>query len=43
MRDKIVAQGAEPRYGSPADFEKMQREEYVELAALIKQVGMKAQ
>ena len=43
MRDKIVAQGAEPRYGSPADFEKMQREEYIELAALIKQVGMKAQ
>ncbi len=43
MRDKVVAQGAEPRSGSPADFEKMQREEYVELAALIKQAGMKAQ
>jgi len=42
-RDRIVAQGAEPRLGSPADFEKMQRAEYIELGALIKQIGMKSQ
>ena len=42
-RERIVMQGAEPRPSSPADFEKMQREEYVELGALIKQIGMKAQ
>ena len=42
-REKIVMQGAEPRSSSPADFEKMQREEYAELGALIKQIGMKPQ
>ena len=42
-REKIVIQGAEPRSSSPADFEKMQREEYTELGALIKQIGMKTQ
>jgi tripartite-type tricarboxylate transporter receptor subunit TctC len=43
VREKIVQQGAEPRYGSPADFEKMQRNEYAELGALIRQIGMKTQ
>jgi len=42
-REKIVIQGAEPRPSSPADFEKMQREEYTELGTLIKQIGMKSQ
>jgi len=42
-REKIVIQGAEPRSSSPADFEKMQREEYTELGTLIKQIGMKSQ
>ena len=42
-REKIVIQGAEPRSSSPADFEKMQREEYTELGTLIKQIGMKTQ
>jgi tripartite-type tricarboxylate transporter receptor subunit TctC len=42
-RERIVLQGAEPRFGSPGDFEKMQREEYAELGALIKQIGMKPQ
>jgi tripartite-type tricarboxylate transporter receptor subunit TctC len=42
-RDRVVAQGAEPRSSSPADFEKMQREEYIELGTLIKQIGMKSQ
>jgi tripartite-type tricarboxylate transporter receptor subunit TctC len=41
-REKVIAQGAEPRGGSPAQFEKMQRDEYIELGALIKQVGMRA-
>lgn len=42
-RDKVVAQGAEPRAGSPADFEKMQREEYAELGALIRKIGIKSE
>jgi tripartite-type tricarboxylate transporter receptor subunit TctC len=42
-RERIVMQGAEPRSSSPAEFEKMQREEYLELGALIKQIGMKSQ
>ncbi len=42
-RDKVVAQGAEPRPGSPADFEKMQREEYTELSALVKMIGIKSE
>lgn len=40
---KIVMQGAEPSPSTPAEFEKMQREEYAELGALIKEIGMKAQ
>ena len=42
-REKIVMQGAEPRSSTPAEFEKMQRGEYAELGALIKQIGMKTQ
>ncbi len=42
-RDKIVQQGAEPRFGPPEHFAKMQRDEYAELGALIKQIGMKTQ
>lgn len=42
-RVKIVMQGAEPRPSTPGAFEKMQREEYAELGALIKQIGMKTQ
>ena len=41
-REKIVRQGAEPGFGPPEHFEKMQRDEYVELARLIKEIGMKA-
>ncbi|MGE5523270.1 MAG: tripartite tricarboxylate transporter substrate binding protein [Rhodospirillaceae bacterium] len=40
---KIVMQGAEPSPSTPAEFEKMQRDEYAELGALIKEIGMKAQ
>ncbi len=42
-RERIVQQGAEPRLGTPGDFEKMQRDEYAELGALIRQIGMKTQ
>lgn len=42
-REKIVQQGAEARFGPPAHFEKMQRDVYAELGALIKQIGMKIQ
>lgn len=42
-REKIVQQGAQPGFGPPEHFEKMQREEYAELRALIKESGMKVQ
>lgn len=42
-RKKFSVQGAVPGYGPPEHFAKMQREEYAELAALIKQIDMKAQ
>ena len=42
-REKIVAQGAQAEFGPPEHFAKMQRDEYVELGALIKQIGMKVQ
>ena len=42
-RDKIVKQGAEPGFGAPEHFAKMQRDEYNELAALTKEIKMKAQ
>jgi tripartite-type tricarboxylate transporter receptor subunit TctC len=40
MREKFVQQGATPGFGPPEHFDKMQRDEYAELAALIKQIGM---
>jgi tripartite-type tricarboxylate transporter receptor subunit TctC len=43
IREKIVRQGAEARPSTPEQFAKMQRDEYVELGALIKEIGMKAQ
>lgn len=42
-REKIVQQGAQPGFGPPGHFDKMLRDEYAELAALIKQIGMKTQ
>jgi tripartite-type tricarboxylate transporter receptor subunit TctC len=42
-RQKFELQGAEPGYGSPEDFARMQLDEYAELGALIKEIGMKAQ
>lgn len=42
-RDKIVQLGADVRFGPPEQFDKMQREEYAQLGALIKQIGMKTQ
>jgi tripartite-type tricarboxylate transporter receptor subunit TctC len=43
IQEKILAQGAQAGYGSPEHFAKMQRDEYAELSALIKQIGMKVQ
>jgi tripartite-type tricarboxylate transporter receptor subunit TctC len=42
-REKIVRAGADPVYSTPEEFAKMQRDEYVELGALIKEIGMKVQ
>ena len=42
-QEKILAQGAQAGFGPPEHFAKMQRDEYTELAALIKQIGMKVQ
>jgi tripartite-type tricarboxylate transporter receptor subunit TctC len=43
IQEKVLAQGAQVGYGPPEHFAKMQRDEYAELAALIKQIGMKVQ
>jgi tripartite-type tricarboxylate transporter receptor subunit TctC len=40
---KIVMQGAEPAPSTPAEFDRMQRDEYAELGALIRAIGMKTQ
>lgn len=42
-RQKFALQGAEPGFGTPEHFDKMQRDEYVELGTLIKEIGMKVQ
>jgi tripartite-type tricarboxylate transporter receptor subunit TctC len=42
-RQKFALQGAEPGFGPPEHFDKMQRDEYADLGALIKEIGMKAQ
>jgi tripartite-type tricarboxylate transporter receptor subunit TctC len=42
-RELIVRVGAEPRFSTPEEFAKMQRDEYVELGTLIKEIGMKVQ
>jgi tripartite-type tricarboxylate transporter receptor subunit TctC len=41
--EKFTRQGADPGFGPPAHFAQMQRDEYAELGALIKEIGMKAQ
>jgi tripartite-type tricarboxylate transporter receptor subunit TctC len=41
--EKFTRQGAEPGFGPPSHFAQMQRDEYAELGALIKEIGMKAQ
>jgi tripartite-type tricarboxylate transporter receptor subunit TctC len=43
IRQKFALQGAEPGFGTPEQFDKMQRDEYVELGALIRENGIKAQ
>lgn len=43
IREKIIRQGAEPGFGPPEHFAKMQRDEYHELAALTKDIKLKPQ
>ena len=43
IQEKIQAQGAQAGFGPPEHFAKMQSDEYRELSALIKQIGMKVQ
>ena len=42
-RENIVRQCADVAFSTPEQFEKLQRSEYAELGALIKEIGMKAQ
>jgi tripartite-type tricarboxylate transporter receptor subunit TctC len=42
-RKKFAVQGAVPGFGSPEHFAKMQHDEFTDLAALIKKIGMKVQ
>ncbi len=42
-QQKFALQGAKPGSGSPEHFAKMQRDEYAELGALIREIGMTAQ
>jgi tripartite-type tricarboxylate transporter receptor subunit TctC len=43
VRKRFEAQGAESRPSSPAEFQKLQRDEYPRLARLIKELGIKVQ
>jgi tripartite-type tricarboxylate transporter receptor subunit TctC len=40
-RERFQKQGAEPSFGSPEHFHKLQTDEYARLAKLIKNIGMK--
>jgi tripartite-type tricarboxylate transporter receptor subunit TctC len=42
-RERVLRSGAEPAPSSPEQFAKMQRDEYAELSALIREIGMKVQ
>lgn len=42
-RERFLKQGAEPSFGSPEDFLKLQREEYERIAKLVKDIGIKPQ
>jgi tripartite-type tricarboxylate transporter receptor subunit TctC len=42
-RERFLKQGAEPSFGSPQDFLKLQREEYERIAKLVKDIGIKPQ
>jgi tripartite-type tricarboxylate transporter receptor subunit TctC len=43
VRENVIKQGAEPSPDTPEQFAKLQQDEYSELAALIRQTGMKVQ
>lgn len=42
-RERFLKQGAEPSFGSPQDFLKLQREEHERIAKLVKDIGIKPQ
>jgi tripartite-type tricarboxylate transporter receptor subunit TctC len=43
VRARFQAQGAEPSYGTPEEFLKVQRDEYVRLAKLVKDLNIRVQ
>jgi tripartite-type tricarboxylate transporter receptor subunit TctC len=43
VRQRFENQGAEPRFGTPGQFDKLQRDEYPRLAKLIKELGIRVQ
>ncbi|MEO7727647.1 MAG: tripartite tricarboxylate transporter substrate binding protein [Burkholderiales bacterium] len=42
IRDRMLAQGAEPVFGTPAQFLQLQRDEYVRIQKLIKEIGIES-
>jgi tripartite-type tricarboxylate transporter receptor subunit TctC len=42
-RDRFVRQGAEPVFGTPAEFEKLMRSEFARFAKVVKESGIRAQ
>lgn len=43
IRERFMRQGAEPGFGPPEHFQHMQRDEYAQLATLIREIGMQLQ
>jgi len=40
IKERIIAQGAEPAFGTPEDFTKLQRDEYARIEKLVKAIGI---
>jgi tripartite-type tricarboxylate transporter receptor subunit TctC len=40
MKDRMLAQGAEPVFGTPEQFLKLQRDEYARIQKLVKEIGI---
>ena len=43
IKDRMLAQGAEPVFGTPEQFLKLQRDEYVRIQKLVKDIGIQPQ